>query len=66
VSTATTIGATTTARSFLYDTSGRVLGEYGAAAAMGEVKAEFIWLHPPAFAGAGHYCVVTYSVHLVN
>jgi hypothetical protein len=48
ISTVTTIGTTSTTRRFLYDRSGRVLGEYGASAAMAEVKAEFIWLNPDA------------------
>jgi RHS repeat-associated protein len=48
VSTATSIGTTSTTRRFLYDMSGRVLGEYGASSAMAEVKAEFIWLSPDA------------------
>jgi YD repeat-containing protein len=48
ISTVTTIGTTSTTRRFLYDGSGRVLGEYGASAAMAEVKAEFIWLNPDA------------------
>jgi RHS repeat-associated protein len=48
VSTATTSGGVTTTRRFVYDMGGRVLGEYGASAAMAEVKAEFIWLSPDA------------------
>jgi YD repeat-containing protein len=48
VSTATTSGGATSTRRFVYDMDGRVLGEYGASAAMAEVKAEFIWLSPDA------------------
>ena len=49
VSTVTAIGSTTDTSRFVYDMSGRLLGEYGVSAS--DVKAETIWLSPEVDAG---------------